>query len=100
MLAVHIDGPARVRLHVPPPLDVALNVTEAGDGQWDMYHGDTLVASAWPAELERVFPGPDYYGNPAIFEIGTAGEMVHVEQLPDGRFNIVLRGRDETPMET
>ena len=37
----------------------------------------------------------DYYGAPAIFTTGTVGEMVRVEELPDGRFNIVLRGLRE-----
>jgi len=34
----------------------------------------------------------DYQGNPPIFATGTVGEMVRVEELADGRFNIVLRG--------
>ena len=37
----------------------------------------------------------DYEGNPPIFAVGTVGEMVRVEELPDGRFNIVLRGLRE-----
>jgi uncharacterized protein len=36
-----------------------------------------------------------YYGRPPIFAVGTVGEMVRVEELPDGRFNIVLRGLRE-----
>jgi Lon protease-like protein len=34
----------------------------------------------------------DYYGNPPIFSIGCAGELTYVEDLPEGKFNIVLRG--------
>lgn len=34
----------------------------------------------------------NYYGNPSIHSIGCAGEMIHVETLPDGKFDIVLRG--------
>ena len=56
VLAAHIEGPARVRLHVPPPLDATLTITEAGDGQVDMSQGATLVASAWPAELDLDIP--------------------------------------------
>jgi len=37
----------------------------------------------------------DYLGNPPIFATGTVGEMVHLEELPDGRYNIVLRGLRE-----
>jgi Lon protease-like protein len=31
-------------------------------------------------------------GRPPIFPTGTVGQIVHVEELPDGRSNIVLRG--------
>lgn len=34
----------------------------------------------------------NYYGNPSVHSIGCAGEMIHVETLPDGKFDIVLRG--------
>lgn len=34
----------------------------------------------------------DYDGQPAVYAIGCSGVMTHVEQLPDGRYNIVLRG--------
>ncbi len=48
--------------------------------------GMALLRGDWEAE---------YYGRPPIFTIGTVGEMVRVEELPDGRFNIVLRGLRE-----
>jgi Lon protease-like protein len=38
---------------------------------------------------------PLYHDRPEIFAVGTVGELVHVEELPDGRFNIVLRGLRE-----
>jgi len=34
----------------------------------------------------------DYDGRPPVFAIGCAGVITDVEQLPDGRYNIVLRG--------
>jgi len=34
----------------------------------------------------------DYYGNPPIYSIGCAGELLHVDPLPEQRYNIVLRG--------
>jgi uncharacterized protein len=34
----------------------------------------------------------DYYGNPPVHPIGCAGEMIHIDRLPEGKFNIVLRG--------
>ena len=34
----------------------------------------------------------DYEGRPPIYPIGCSGVLTHVEQLPDGRYNLVLRG--------
>lgn len=34
----------------------------------------------------------DYAGRPPIFPVGCAGVITHSERLPDGRFNIVLKG--------
>jgi len=34
----------------------------------------------------------DYEGRPPVFPIGCSGVMTHVEPLPDGCYNIVLRG--------
>jgi len=36
----------------------------------------------------------DYEKQPPVYPIGCSGVMTHVEQLPDGRYNIVLRGID------
>jgi Lon protease-like protein len=36
-----------------------------------------------------------YEGNPEIFPIGCAGEMIRSVPLPDGRFNILLQGLRE-----
>ena len=36
----------------------------------------------------------DYEGRPPVFAIGCSGVITHVEQLPDGRYNLVLRGLD------
>jgi Lon protease-like protein len=56
--------------------------------------GMVLLRSGWQ---------DDYDGRPALFTTGTVGQMVRVEELADGRFDIVLRGlksfriRDELP---
>jgi uncharacterized protein len=34
----------------------------------------------------------DYEGQPPVYPVGCSGVLTHVEQLPDGRYNIVLRG--------
>jgi Lon protease-like protein len=37
----------------------------------------------------------DYEGRPPVYPIGCAGLITHAERLPDGRFNIVLRGMEK-----
>lgn len=60
VLAAFIDGPARVRLHVPPPLDKALEVRETAPGAVGMYDGETLVGSALASPLDLDVPAaPD-----------------------------------------
>ena len=34
----------------------------------------------------------EYYGNPGVYEIGCAGRLINVEELEDGRSNILLQG--------
>jgi Lon protease-like protein len=34
----------------------------------------------------------DYEGRPPVYSVGCAGVITHAEPIPDGRFNIVLRG--------
>jgi uncharacterized protein len=54
----------------------------------DALAGDRIIGMALlKAGFER-----DYDGRPAIFPIGCAGVVTHSEPLPDGRFNIVLKG--------
>jgi Lon protease-like protein len=36
----------------------------------------------------------DYEGRPPVYPIGCSGVITHVERLPDGRYNLVLRGLD------
>lgn len=55
VLAAFIDGPSRIRLHVPPPLDRKLRVVEGPDRRVEMYDGETLVGSGAPAQ-ETVEP--------------------------------------------
>ena len=37
----------------------------------------------------------DYAGRPPVYPVGCAGLITHSEALPDGRFNIVLRGLEK-----
>jgi uncharacterized protein len=54
----------------------------------DALAGDRIIGMVLlRAGFER-----DYEGRPAIFPIGCAGVVTHSEPLPDGRFNIVLKG--------
>jgi Lon protease-like protein len=36
----------------------------------------------------------DYEGRPPVYPVGCSGVITHVEQMPDGRYNLVLRGLD------
>jgi len=36
----------------------------------------------------------DYEGRPPVYPIGCSGVITHVEQLADGRYNLVLRGME------
>jgi len=70
-------------LHIFEPryrqmVDAALN--------GDRIIGMVLLRPGW----ER-----DYEGRPAVYPIGCAGVITHAERLPDGRFNIVLRGMEK-----
>lgn len=49
----------------------------------DRLIGITLLRPGWR---------DDYEGRPAVYPIGCAGLISHADPLPDGRFNIVLRG--------
>lgn len=54
----------------------------------DALKGDRIVGMA------TLKPGyeSNYEGRPPVYEIGCAGVITDVEELPGGRFNIVLRG--------
>ncbi|MCE2514002.1 MAG: LON peptidase substrate-binding domain-containing protein [Acidobacteria bacterium] len=54
----------------------------------DALAGDGLIG------MVTLEPGyeADYEGRPPIFRIGCAGRITEVEELPDGRYLIVLRG--------
>jgi uncharacterized protein len=49
----------------------------------DRLIGMTLLRAGWK---------DDYEGPPPVYQVGCAGLITHVERLPDGRYNIVLRG--------
>jgi hypothetical protein len=52
-----LDGPARVRLHRPPPLGRALAIRRDGDGV-TILDGPEVVATAGPATVEVALPAP------------------------------------------
>lgn len=56
-------------------------VADTLDG--DRMIGMVLLRPGWES---------DYEGRPAVFPIGCAGLITHHERLPDGRYNIILRG--------
>ena len=52
----------------------------------DRIIGMVLLRPGWESQYE---------GRPAVYSIGCAGVITHAERLPDGRFNIVLRGMEK-----
>ena len=56
VVAAHIDGVARVRLHSPPPLDTGLRVERDAAGAVSVYSGDNLVASGRSEALDMAIP--------------------------------------------
>lgn len=59
-------------------------VADALDG--DRLIGMVLLRPGWEG---------DYEGRPPVYPIGCAGLITHHERLPDGRYNIVLRGLEK-----
>jgi uncharacterized protein len=57
----------------------------------DALHGDRIIG------MVLLRPGweTDYDGRPAVYPIGCAGVVTNAEQLPDGRYNIVLQGLEK-----
>jgi len=54
-LAAHIKGSARVRLFVPPPLDVPMQVENTGSDVV-LRRGEQVIAQAWPHDFELDVP--------------------------------------------
>lgn len=57
MIGQFIDGPAAVRLRIPPPLDAPMEVCKS-DGRVELYHQGELVASGQSANVELDIPKP------------------------------------------
>ncbi|MEN3338898.1 MAG: uncharacterized protein V7647_2574 [Acidobacteriota bacterium] len=57
----------------------------------DALEGDRIIGMA----LLRPGWEGSYEGRPPIYPVGCAGLITHAERLPDGRYNIVLRGLEK-----
>jgi uncharacterized protein len=57
----------------------------------DALSGDRIIG------MVLLRPGfeSDYDGRPPVYSVGCAGLISHAERLPDGRYNIVLRGLEK-----
>ncbi|MFN7915113.1 MAG: LON peptidase substrate-binding domain-containing protein [Vicinamibacterales bacterium] len=53
--------------------------------QADRLIGMVLLREGWNEEYE---------GRPPVYDVGCSGVITHYDRLPDGRFNIILRGLD------
>lgn len=62
LLGQVIDGPAAVRLRIPPPLDTPMEIRRK-DEQVELYSGNELVATGRPAVVDLDIPEPpDFEG--------------------------------------
>jgi len=57
IVAGFIEGTASVRLRIPPPLDVNMDVRRQDDGV-AVFHNDALVATGQPASIDIEIPEP------------------------------------------
>lgn len=57
MIGKHIDGPAAVRLRIPPPLDTPMKLYRKEQGL-ELVHDNELVATARPTVLDMDIPVP------------------------------------------
>jgi Lon protease-like protein len=57
----------------------------------DALEGERLIG------MVMLRPGweTDYAGTPAVYSVGCAGFITHADRLPDGRYNIVVRGQEK-----
>ena len=74
---------ALLPLHIFEPRYRAM-VTDALDGE--RLIGMVMLRPGWE---------PHYEEDPDVYPIGCAGFITHAEPLPDGRFNIMLRGLEK-----
>ncbi len=57
LLGKQIDGPSKVRLHMPPPLEAELTIQQDADS-WLLKQGDELIGTAIAAQLDMQPPPP------------------------------------------
>jgi Lon protease-like protein len=60
----------------------------------DALAGDRLIAMGF-----QLGPDHDYDGPPPVAPVAGVGEIVLAQNLPDGRYNLVLRGRARVQIE-
>ena len=85
LLASFLDGPVRVRLIAPTPLDTSIEIVTEGDGI-AAYAGKTKIGIAAPAEVEvfEAAPAAPAYEEPEWLEPASPIELPEepVEVLP------------------
>jgi hypothetical protein len=65
LMGQHIDGPTAVRLRIPPPLDTDMDLRRK-DQDLELFHGDVMVASARPAEVDIAAPSSPGYAQAVL----------------------------------
>jgi hypothetical protein len=106
-VADYIEGCARVRLSLPPPLEVPMELTQTADSI-ELAYNNQLIAQAWPGtidmdipacpsltevrEMSRCFPGFNHHMFPGCFVCGPErkhGEGLRIFAGRTGQSNLV-----------
>ncbi len=76
ILAQFIDGPAKVRLKMPPPLSTVMNIEES-DGEAHLFNDEHIVASASPAHFAAQPLTPPSMENAIAARVRYSGHIKH-----------------------
>ncbi|MBK5222451.1 MAG: hypothetical protein JJE52_06185, partial [Acidimicrobiia bacterium] len=104
------DGPIQVTLRRPTPLDTPLELSDLGEGRWELRDGDEVIASSEPTSFTIDVPAPPTLEVARAAEVGSPshrdGRGVHGQcfgcgDRPAGEGLSIFAGPtevDSTPM--
>ena len=107
VLAAFVEGPAKVRLFIPPPLEQAMTINQTASTCAEMYQGDTLVGRAEasgrsgtavgsdaPSGSNTIWSGRNCAVAPPVGTWVTGGHGLSLNWLPAGAGEGICCGSD------